>query len=129
MVNQFFPGHLNYSKEHEWAKVEGNTAIIGITSFAQNSLGDIVFVELPDVGRKLAAEDSFGVVESIKSVSDLYSPFSGEVLEVNSELVNSPEKINSNAYDAWMIKIKMSNPNEVNNLMSAEDYKNYCEKL
>jgi glycine cleavage system H protein len=129
MANQFFPGHLNYSKEHEWAKIEGNIATIGITNFAQNSLGDIVFVELPDVGRKLAAEDSFGVVESIKSVSDLYSPFSGEILEVNSELVNSPEKINSNAYDAWMIKIKMSNPNEVNNLMSAEDYKNYCEKL
>jgi len=129
MVNQFFPGHLNYSKEHEWAKIEGNIATIGITNFAQNSLGDIVFVELPDVGRKLAAEDSFGVVESIKSVSDLYSPFSGEVLEVNSELVNSPEKINSNAYDAWMIKIKMSNPNEVNNLMSAEDYKKYCENL
>ncbi len=128
MANQI-PGHLNYSKEHEWAKVEGNTVIIGITDFAQNSLGDIVFVELPEVGRKLASEDSFGVVESIKSVSDLYSPFSGEVLEVNSELVNSPEKINSNAYDAWMIKIKMSNPNEVNNLMSAEDYKNYCENL
>jgi glycine cleavage system H protein len=129
MVNQFFPGHLNYSKEHEWAKIEGNIATIGITNFAQNSLGDIVFVELPEVGKKLAAEDSFGVVESIKSVSDLYSPFSGEVLEVNSELVNSPEKINSNAYDAWMIKIKMSNPNEVNNLMSAEDYKKYCENL
>ncbi len=128
MANQI-PANLYYSKEHEWAKIEGDMATIGISDFAQNSLGDIVFVELPDVGRKLTADESFGVVESIKSVSDLYSPFSGEVTEVNSELVNSPEKINSSPYDSWMIKIKMSKPSELNSLMSASDYKNHCENL
>lgn len=128
MANQI-PANLYYSKEHEWAKIEGNMATIGISDFAQNSLGDIVFVELPDVGRKLAVDESFGVVESIKSVSDLYSPFSGEVTEVNSELVNSPEKINSSPYESWMIKIKMSNQSELNSLMSDSDYKNHCENL
>ena len=128
MANQI-PGNLYYSKEHEWAKIEGTTAIIGISDFAQSSLGDIVFVELPDVGRKLKLEESFGVVESIKSVSDLYSPFSGEVLEVNSDLVNSPEQINTSPYESWMIKMKLSNPKEVDALMSASDYKNYCESL
>lgn len=128
MANQI-PANLYYSKEHEWAKIEGNMATIGISDFAQNSLGDIVFVELPDVGRKLALDESFGVVESIKSVSDLYSPFSGEVTEVNSELVNSPEKINSSPYESWMIKIKMSNPSELDSLMSDSDYKNHCENL
>lgn len=128
MANQI-PTNLHYSKEHEWAKIEGTTATIGISDFAQSSLGDIVFVELPEVGRKLVLDESFGVVESIKSVSDLYSPFSGEVTEVNSELVNSPEKINSSPYESWMIKIKMSNPSEVNNLMSASDYKTHCENL
>ena len=93
------------------------------------ALLDIVFVELPDVGRNLKVEESFGVVESIKSVSDLYSPFSGEVLEVNSDLVNSPEQINTSPYESWMIKMKLSNPKEVDALMSASDYKNYCESL
>jgi len=128
MANQI-PGNLYYSKEHEWAKIEGTTAIIGISDFAQSSLGDIVFVELPDVGRKLKLEESFGVVESIKSVSDLYSPFSGEVLEVNSDLVNSPEQINTSPYESWMIKMKLSNPKDVDSMMSASDYKNYCESL
>lgn len=128
MANQI-PTNLYYSKEHEWAKIEGNTATIGISDFAQSSLGDIVFVELPEVGRRLAVDESFGVVESIKSVSDLYSPFSGEVMEVNSELVNSPEKINSSPYESWMIKIKMSNQSELNGMMSASDYKNHCENL
>lgn len=128
MANQI-PGNLYYSKEHEWAKIEGTTAIIGISDFAQSSLGDIVFVELPDVGRKLKVEESFGVVESIKSVSDLYSPFSGEVLEVNSNLVNSPEQINTSPYESWMIKMKLSNPKDVDSMMSASDYKNYCESL
>jgi len=128
MANQI-PGNLYYSKEHEWAKIEGTTAIIGISDFAQSSLGDIVFVELPDVGRKLKLEESFGVVESIKSVSDLYSPFSGEVLEVNSNLVSSPEQINTSPYESWMIKMKLSNPKDVDSMMSASDYKNYCESL
>lgn len=128
MANQI-PANLYYSKDHEWAKIEGDVATIGISDFAQNSLGDIVFVELPDVGRKLTVDESFGVVESIKSVSDLYSPFSGEVTEVNSELVNSPEKINSSPYESWMIKIKMSNQSELNSLMSDSDYKNHCENL
>ena len=126
MANQI-PADLYYSKDHEWVKVEGNTAVVGISDFAQSALGDIVFVELPEVGRTLQAEESFGVVESIKSVSDLYSPFSGKILEVNSELVNSPEKINSFPYESWMIKINMSNPKELNNLMSASDYKSHCE--
>jgi len=121
------PEKLKYTIEHEWTKMEGDTVIIGITDFAQSSLGDIVFVELPEVGRVLSKNDAFGVVESIKSVSDLYSPLSGEVVEINEELTGAPELLNSSPYDSWMIKLKVSNMDETNDLLSAEQYKNHCE--
>ena len=124
------PNELKYTKEHEWAKLEGDVVTIGITDFAQSSLGDIVFVELPEVGKQLNSHQTFGVVESIKSVSDLYSPLTGTVVEVNSDLVNSPELCNAEPYgNAWMIKIKLSNASEVNSLLSASDYQNYLSSL
>ncbi len=115
-----------YTKEHEWIAVDGDTATIGITDFAQSSLGDIVFVELPDADEELTAESSFGVVESIKSVSDLYSPITGKVIEKNSDAEDSPESLNDNAFEAWLIKVEMTNKAELDALMSASDYKEYC---
>jgi len=127
---QNIPADLKYTKDHEWTKIEGDTVIIGITDFAQSSLGDIVFVELPEIGKTLTAHQSFGVVESIKSVSDLYSPISGTVVEVNSELPNTPELCNSAPYDsAWMIKVKLSNVQEINTLLTATDYQNFLTTL
>lgn len=120
------PEELKYTKEHEWVKLEGETALIGITDFAQSSLGDIVFVELPEADTELKKDSAFGVVESIKSVSDLYSPVTGTVLESNQELVEQPELCNSTPYDSWMIKIKMSTPDESNSLMDATAYQEYC---
>ncbi len=122
--------NLKYTKEHEWVKIEGDIALVGITDFAQSSLGDIVFVELPENGRKLNAHQTFGVVESIKSVSDLYSPLSGTVIESNTELSNSPELCNQGPYDtAWMLKLKIENPNELNDLLSANQYSEYLSSL
>ncbi len=124
------PAELKYTKDHEWAKIEGDNVIIGITDFAQSALGDIVFVELPEVGKTLTAHQAFGVVESIKSVSDLFSPISGTVLEANSALQNSPELCNSEPYgSAWMIKVKLSNAQELNSLLSASDYENFLSTL
>ncbi len=124
------PTDLKYTKDHEWAKIEGDTAIIGITDFAQSALGDIVFVELPEVGKNLNLHQTFGVVESIKSVSDLYSPLSGTVLESNSDLVNTPELCNAEPYgNAWMIKVKLNNLTELNSLLSASDYQNFLSSL
>jgi len=117
------PKDLRYTKEHEWAKVEGDRARVGITDFAQGELGDVVFVELPKVGAKLAAMKTFGVVESVKAVSDLFAPLSGEVVETNAELVKKPEIVNSDPYgQGWMLVIKMTNPKDVDGLMSAPDY-------
>lgn len=116
------PANLKYTKEHEWTLQNDNILTVGITDFAQSSLGDIVFMELPDVGRKLNAGQAFGVVESIKSVSDLYSPVTGEVIERNSDLVDSPDNCNKSPYESWMIKIKISNPSELNNLLSNDQY-------
>lgn len=116
------PNNLKYTKDHEWALVEGNICTIGITDFAQSQLGDIVFVELPEVGRNLSAGDSFGVVESIKSVSDLYAPISGEVVERNEDLISSPEMCNQAPYETWMIKVKMSDSSQADSLLSATDY-------
>lgn len=116
------PNNLKYTKDHEWALVEGNICTIGITDFAQSQLGDIVFVELHEVGRNLSAGDSFGVVESIKSVSDLYAPISGEVVERNEDLIASPEMCNQAPYETWMIKVKMSDSSQANSLLSATDY-------
>ncbi len=124
------PTELKYTKDHEWAKIENGIATIGITDFAQSALGDIVFVELPQTGTKLNAHQTFGVVESIKSVSDLYSPLSGEVVEANSSLPDSPETCNQSPYEnAWMIKVKLEKQDELNSLMSAEEYQNYISTL
>ena len=121
-----FPEDYKYSKEHEWVLVEGNVATIGITDFAQEQLGDIVFVELPAVGDKVSKEDAFGVVESVKAVSDIYAPVSGKVLEVNDDLPENPEMLNEDAYgDGWIIKIEMSDPEELGDLLSAAEYEEY----
>lgn len=120
------PANLKYTKEHEWALVEGDTVTVGITDFAQSALGDIVFLEVPDVGSELKLGNTFGVVESIKSVSDLYAPVSGEVVAKNSDLEGSPEKINSDAYGSWLIKVKVKNTAEINNLLTAEQYQEFC---
>jgi glycine cleavage system H protein len=120
------PGNLKYTKEHEWALVEGNTVTVGITDFAQSALGDIVFLEVPDVGTDLKAGATFGVVESIKSVSDLYAPVTGEVVAKNGDLEGSPEKINEDAYGSWLIKVKIKDTAELNNLLTAEQYQEFC---
>jgi glycine cleavage system H protein len=120
------PEELYYTKEHEWIKIEGDVATIGITDYAQSSLGDIVFVELPETGQTLNQEQTFGVVESIKSVSDLFSPVMGEVVEVNNELSDAPEKINSEPYNSWIIKLKVSEHLNKDHLLNAENYNNYC---
>lgn len=120
------PANLKYTKEHEWALVEGDTVTVGITDFAQSALGDIVFLEVPDVGSELKVGNTFGVVESIKSVSDLYAPVSGEVVAKNSDLESSPEKINSDAYGSWLIKVKVKNTADLNNLLTAEQYQEFC---
>lgn len=120
-----FPADYKYTKEHEWLKSDGKTATIGITSYAQDSLGDIVFVDLPKVGTELAAGKTFGSVESVKAVSDLYAPASGTVTEVNGELATAPEKINKDAHSAWMIKITLKNPGDLNSLLSAPDYEKF----
>jgi glycine cleavage system H protein len=117
------PTDRRYTKEHEWAKVEGDIAIVGITDHAQDALGDIVFLELPEVGRRLAQNEPLGVVESVKAVSDIYSPVSGEVIEVNAAAVAKPETINQDPYEAgWMIKVRMADPSEIDGLMTADEY-------
>jgi glycine cleavage system H protein len=119
-----FPGNLKYSKEHEWVRLEGDVAVIGITEFAQDELGDIVYVEQPKVGDKVSQNEQFGVVESVKTVSDLYSPLSGEVVEVNDDVAGSPENINKDPYGAgWIIKVKTDDTSELDSLLSADDYK------
>ena len=121
-----FPEDLKYSKEHEWVLVEGNVATVGITDYAQDQLGDIVFVELPAVEDKVSKEDAFGVVESVKAVSDIYAPVSGKVVEINDDLADTPEMINEDPYgDGWMIKIEMNDPEELQDLMSAAEYEEY----
>ena len=123
------PAGLKYTKEHEWVRVEGNRAIIGITDFAQDSLGDIVFVEVPGVGESVEAEETFGVVESVKTASDLYSPISGQVVEVNEELADSPETVNQDPYGkGWMMVVEMSDPSQLEELLSAEQYQELIEK-
>ncbi len=120
--------NLFYTEDHEWIKVEGKTASIGITDFAQNSLGDIVFVELPDIDSEVEAGNTFGVVESIKSVSDLYTPISGKVVDKNSSVEETPESINQNAFESWLIKIELSDDTQLDSLMTAEKYKTFCEE-
>jgi glycine cleavage system H protein len=120
-----YPTEYKYTKEHEWLAVEGATGTIGITDHAQNSLGDIVFVELPKVGAELAAGKSFGTVESVKAVSDLFAPVSGTVTATNGDLATSPEKVNSDPHGAWMVKITLSNPAELDALLSVADYEKF----
>ena len=123
-----YPTDLKYTKEHEWIQADGKTATIGITNYAQDSLGDIVFVDLPKVGSELTAGKTFGSVESVKAVSDLYAPASGTVTEVNGELATSPEKINKDAHASWMLKINLMNPSELNSLLSAADYEKFVSE-
>ena len=121
-----YPNDRKYTKEHEWIKVSGDTGTVGITDYAQHALGDVVFVELPKVGAKLAANQSLGTVESVKAVSEIYSPVTGEVMEVNGALANAPETINQDPHGAaWLIKIKLSNPAELGGLMEAAAYQAY----
>ena len=118
-----FPANLKYTEDHEWVKVEGDIATIGITEFAQSELGDIVFVEIETVGQTLNAHEIFGTVEAVKTVSDLFLPLGGEIIEKNEGLDNDPQNVNDDPYGkGWMIKVKMSNPSEVDALLSADDY-------
>ena len=117
-----YPSDLKYTKEHEWIRVDGTEATVGITDFAQQQLGDIVFVELPAVGRQLKQGEVFGTVESVKAVSELFAPVSGEVVAVNSELGTHPESVNAKPHDAWMIRVKSSNAAEVGSLLDAAAY-------
>ena len=121
-----YPADFKYTKEHEWLKVDGNTGTIGITDHAQNSLGDIVFVELPKVGADILAGQTFGSVESVKAVSDLYAPVSGTVTEVNEALNTAPEDVNKGAHAAWMIKVTLKDPSDIAKLLSASDYEKFA---
>jgi glycine cleavage system H protein len=123
-----YPNDYRYTKQHEWIQIEGNVGIIGITDYAQNSLGDIVFVELPKLGAEVQAGKTLGTVESVKAVSDVYSPVTGTVTAINSELTATPEKINQDPHHAWIIKVQLKNPAEVNALMSASDYQNFLQE-
>jgi glycine cleavage system H protein len=124
-----FPESLLYTKEHEWVKVEGNEATVGITDYAQKELGDIVFVELPDVNEELEQSKRFGVVESVKTVSDLISPLNGMVMEVNTSLEAEPELVNASPFEnGWMLKLEIKNKEEIKTLLSSADYKKFVEE-
>jgi glycine cleavage system H protein len=120
-----YPTDRKYTKEHEWIQVNGSSAAVGITDYAQQSLGDIVFVEVPKVGAELAAGKAFGTVESVKAVSDLFAPASGKVTEVNSDLATSPENVNKDPHGSWMVKLTLKNPGELGALLSAADYEKF----
>ncbi len=123
------PADLKYSKEHEWIRVEGNIGVVGITWFAQDQLGDVVFVEMPEVGRELKQNEQFGVVESVKTVSDLYCPVSGKVVEINTALENSPELINQDPYgEGWILKIELADPSELDSLLDAAAYEAFTKE-
>lgn len=125
-----FPAELKYTKDHEWAKVEGTTVTVGITDHAQSALGDVVFVELPAVGRILKKGETFGVVESIKAVSDLYSPIAGKVVAVNGDLPSDPSQVNQDPYkSAWMVKIELADASAAADMMSAGEYEKYVASL
>lgn len=121
-----YPASHRYTKDHEWIRVEGAVGVIGITDYAQRELGDVVFVELPKVGAQLKAGESFGAIESVKAVSELFSPASGEVTEVNTALAKSPERVNQDAHgSAWLVKIRLADPNEIAGLMDSASYEKY----
>ena len=118
------PANLRYTKDHEWLKLEGETAFVGITDFAQNELGDIVFIEVETIGENLDKEETFGTIEAVKTVSDMFMPVAGEVIEFNAHLVEKPETVNKDPYGlGWMVKVKISNPAEIEDLLTAEKYK------
>jgi glycine cleavage system H protein len=122
------PEDLHYSKDHEWVRVDGNEAVIGITDYAQNSLGDVVYVELPKPGDEFAANESFGSVESVKAVSEVFTPVAGVVSSINESLADEPEKVNSDPYgDGWMIRVKMSNSGEVDSMLTAAEYEDFTK--
>ena len=124
-----FPEELKYTEDHEWILVEDDVATVGITDFAQDQLGDVVFVELPEVGDSVEAGNTFGVVESVKAVSDVYSPVTGEIIEINEELPDAPEVLNTSPYeDGWMIKVKLSDASSIDNLMDVAAYQEFVEK-
>jgi glycine cleavage system H protein len=123
-----YPSDLKYTKEHEWIKADGSSATVGITDYAQESLGDIVFVDLPKPGSEITAGKTLGTVESVKAVSDLFAPASGTVTEVNGDLATAPEKINKDANGTWMLKMTLKNPAELNNLLSAADYEKFVSE-
>lgn len=120
-----YPKDYKYTREHEWIQVNGNTGLVGITDHAQESLGDIVFVELPKVGGSLDAGKTFGTVESVKAVSELYAPVAGRVVEINESLNQTPEQINKDAHRAWMVKIELTHPDDLKSLMSSDEYEAY----
>jgi glycine cleavage system H protein len=120
-----YPADRKYTKEHEWIQINGNLATVGITDYAQESLGDIVFVETPKVGAELSVGKTFGTVESVKAVSDLFAPATGTVTEVNADLATSPEKVNKDAHGSWMLKMTLKNPGELDGLLSAADYEKF----
>ncbi len=123
------PEGLKYTKEHEWIQVDGGVGIVGITDYAQNELSDIVFVELPEVGQKVAKGERVATLEAVKTVADVYSPVTGEVIEVNERLADEPDLINRDPYgDGWIVKIKIENPDELNDLLSAEEYEKLVEE-
>jgi len=125
-----FPDDFYYTKDHEWINAEGDTAVVGITDFAQKQLGDVVFVELPEVGTQLDFHQSMGVIESVKAVSDIYSPISGEVIEINEDLENSPEMVNEDPHGkGWIIKIKIKDQTELDKLMSVSEYEKFLDTL
>jgi glycine cleavage system H protein len=122
------PEDLHYSKDHEWVRVEGDSAVIGITDYAQDSLGDVVYVELPKTSEKFSANESFGSVESVKAVSEVFTPVSGEVVKINETLADEPEKVNSDPYgDGWMIRVRMSSPGEVDSMLTAAEYEDFTK--
>ena len=122
------PEDLHYSKDHEWVRVDGDQAIIGITDYAQNSLGDVVYVELPKAGDEFAANESFGSVESVKAVSEVFTPIAGSVVKINEALADEPESVNSDPYgEGWMIRLKMANAGEVDSLLTAAEYEDFTK--
>lgn len=123
-----YPNDLKYTKEHEWIRVDGNAGTIGITDFAQQQLGDVVYVEVPDVGSTITAGQVFGTIESVKAVSELFAPVTGEVTEINASLKDRPDHVNSKPHETWMVKVKLSNPGELGSLMDAAAYEQLIKK-
>ncbi len=121
-----YPDDLKYDKEHEWVRIDGDIAVVGITDFAQDQLGEVVYLDMPSAGDQLTTGETFGEIESVKSVSELYAPVSGDVVEVNDELNGAPETVNSDPYGGgWMIKVRMSDPSQLGGLMSSDEYESY----